>query len=384
MATYNGHLNANELFTSIFNMIIGQEVYSTNIGGMFSSLVDRARIDGTMLGDTYLKYSTDALATEEFDPTGLLNSGRQANVLEQHRPKDPYVQAITIDTFRQIPVTIDHYFTKRAFSTESAFADFNSVTLQWLRDTKRIYDATTYNVFVGTDVSTRSPATQIINVAPSAATGTTAEAVEARRRINAQNVARTIADILISMRDVSTDFNDLGYYRAWNIEDLMVVWNADWVNEIKKVDLPTIFNKDGLFEIKEENILPAKYFGFTVSSALAPAAWTTTRALYELVDEDSAHHWAGEVVNAAKLEDADSTAYYYQTGAVDTASLTPAGSIVCKIMHKRSIPYMSGFETETEFINPRLLNENHYLTFGHNTLQHLVNYPLVTVTYNVT
>lgn len=383
MATYNGHLNANEIFTSIFNMIIGQEVFSDNVGGMFSSLVDRARIDGTMLGDTYLKYSTDALATEEFDPTGLLNSGRQANVLEQHRPKDPYVQAITIDTFRQIPVTIDHYFTKRAFSTESAFADFNSVTLQWLRDTKRIYDATTYNVFVGTDTPARTT-TQIINIAPSAATGTDAAAVEGRRRINAQNVARKIADILVSMRDVSTDFNDLGYYRAWNLSDLMVVWNADWVNELRKVDLPTIFNKDGLFEIKEENILPAKYFGFTAASSLAPAAWTTTRALYELVDTDDAHHWPGEIVNTAKLASADAAGYYNQTGAVDTASLTPDGSIVCKIMHKRSIPYMSGFETETEFINPRLLNENHYLTFGHNSLQHLVNYPLVTVTYNVT
>ena len=43
-----------------------------------------------------------------------LLKNEQANVLEQHRPKDPYVQAITIDTFRQIPVTIDHYFTKTA------------------------------------------------------------------------------------------------------------------------------------------------------------------------------------------------------------------------------------------------------------------------------
>lgn len=382
MATYNGRLNANEIFTSIFNMIIGQEVFSDNIGGMFSSLVDRARIDGTMLGDTYLKYSTDALATEEFDPTGLLNNGRQANVLEQHRPKDPYVQAITIDTFRQIPVTIDHYFTKRAFSTESAFADFNSVTLQWLRDTKRIYDATTYNTFVGTVVSTRSPATQIINIAPSTATGTTAADVEGRRRINAQNVARKIADILVSMRDVSTDFNDLGYYRAWNLDDLMVVWNADWVNEIRKVDLPTIFNKDGLFEIKEENILPAKYFGFTSESALAPSAWTVTRSLIEQTDLNDNHYWPGEI--ASENDFSDSTGLYAQTGAVDTGATNPVGSIVCKIMHKRSIPYMSGFETETEFINARLLNENHYLTFGHNKLQHLLNYPLVTVTYNVT
>lgn len=378
--TYNGQLNTNEIFTSIFNMIIGQEVFSDNIGGMFSSLVDRARIDGTMLGDTYLKYSTDALITEEFDPTGLLNGGRQANVLEQHRPADPFVQAITIDTFRQIPVTIDHYFTKRAFSTESAFADFNSVTLQWLRDTKRIYDATLYNVFVGTEIG--ETASQTINIPASAATGSDAPDEESRRRINALNVARAVADILIQLKDVSTDFNDLGYYRAYNLDDLMIVWNSDWANELRKIDLPTIFNKDGLFEIKEENILPAKYFGIRAADT-PPAAWTVTRSLIEQVDSNNVHYWAGEIVDPNDLTAANGNMYYAQSGDVDSGALTTDGSIVCKIMHKRSIPYMSGFETETEFINPRLLNENHYLTFGHNTLQHLHNYPMITVTYGL-
>ena len=40
---------------------------------------------------------------------------------------------------------------------------------------------------------------------------------------------------------------------------------------------------------------------------------------------------------------------------------------------------MSAFETGTTFFNPRSLTENHYLTFGHNTLKYLKNYPFITV-----
>ena len=48
-------------------------------------------------------------------------------------------------------------------------------------------------------------------------------------------------------------------------------------------------------------------------------------------------------------------------------------------MHKRSIPYMSAFEVGTSFFNPKSLTENHYLTFGHNSLEYLKQYPLVTI-----
>ncbi len=380
--TWNGSLSVNELFVSIFNMIIGQEVYSKNVGDMFSSLVNRARIDGTMLGDTYLKYSTDALATNEFDPTGLLNNGQQANVLEQHRPKDPFVQAITIDTFRQIPITIDHYFTKRAFSTDSAFADFNSVTLQWLRDTKRIYDATTYNVFVGSTVPGTASQKVKADIVTVAANASAAEK-EATRRTNALIIAKTIADLMVKIKDVSKDYNDLGYYRAFDPSDLMIIWNADWVNELRKMDLPTVFHKDGLLEIKEENILPAKYFGY--KSGPLFSASTIGRALVEqsfTYSGTNYHLWPGEIMPANHTTLASVTGYEGQYTAVANASTAPAtvpDSIICKIIHKRSIPYMSGFETETEFINPKLLNENHYLTFGHNTLQYLYNYPMIAV-----
>ena len=48
-------------------------------------------------------------------------------------------------------------------------------------------------------------------------------------------------------------------------------------------------------------------------------------------------------------------------------------------MHKNSVPYMSSFEVSTSFYNARSLTENHYLTFGHNTLDYLRNYPFLVI-----
>ena len=53
-------------------------------------------------------------------------------------------------------------------------------------------------------------------------------------------------------------------------------------------------------------------------------------------------------------------------------------TIVLKIVHKDAVPYMSGFEAGTSFFNPRSLTENHYLTFGHNTLEALHDKPFIT------
>ena len=52
--------------------------------------------------------------------------------------------------------------------------------------------------------------------------------------------------------------------------------------------------------------------------------------------------------------------------------------IICKVLVKLP-PYMSAFEVGTSFFNPKSLTENHYLTFGHNTIEYLENYPFITV-----
>jgi hypothetical protein len=369
-STWNGVLNANEILKSCYNMIINQQVYSDNIGRTFTSLVDRARVDGSLYGDTYLKYSTDALETFPYVP----DSSNQLNLLATYRPEDPFVQAIVLDQPRFIPVTIDDYFSKRAFSTATAFADFNSVTLQWLSDTKKIYDATTYNAFVGTCETAEGKQTQTVDFGNTIipAVSTTVDQ-EAYSRLIAEMIAQKLSDVFVELKDVSKSYNDLGYYRAINASDLEVVWNADWVSLIRKVGLPTIFNQGGLLEIKEENILPAKYFGAVNASSTGGGTGIMSLIEQTLGTGVNEHHyWPGEEIAAANTAPAG-------TSYTKTAAVLTAGSVICKIIHKNDIPYMSGYETETTFINGKNLSQNHYLHFAHNTLEHIHEFPLVTI-----
>ena len=118
---FNGQLKSNEIFAAIYNMIISQQVVSDNIPGLKKqgSLVEQARVDGTLYGDTKIYYFTDALKSVAWG-----GDNEAANLLQLHRPDAPKTQSITIDTFRMIPLTVDNYLSKRAFSTEGAFSEF--------------------------------------------------------------------------------------------------------------------------------------------------------------------------------------------------------------------------------------------------------------------
>ena len=369
MAAFTGQLRSNEIFSALFNMIISQEVFADNVKGTNSTLVDNARVDGTLYGDTKLYYATDALESVDW-----LNDAEAANLLELHRPEAPEVQAITIDKFRQIRLTVDEYLSKRAWSTEGAFSSFNSVMLGWIRGTKKIYDSTLYNAYSGTISTDIGKQEDTITVNANDNFGL--------------KVAEKLANLLVELKDVSRDFNDYGNIRSYDESDLMVIWNSDVYNAIKKIDLPVIFQRDGLVDEFEQHVLPAKYFGTiagTSGTATAPASNTTLRSLIETsyeVASASADKRAKQgkdgkyYVHVFPGELLPNSVTYNKADAYNTD-----GSIAFKVIHKRSVPYMSAFEVGTSFFNPRSLTENHYLTFGHNTLEYLKNYPLITVKY---
>lgn len=368
MANYNGQLNTNEIFSAIYNMIISQQVFANNIKGTKSSLVDAARVDGTLYGDTKLYYSTDVLKSA---PWG--NDAEAVNLLALHRPKAPSVQAVTLDKFRQISLTVDNYLSKRAFSTENAFSEFNSVMLGWIRDTKKVYDSTTYNAFLGTEETSIGKQDVSVTITEDADAN-----AEVNNRIMAMMVAKTMADILVDLEDVTRDYNDYGYLRSYTADDFRFVWNAAWVNQIRKVDLPTIFHKDMIDKFAEYT-LPARYFGTTNDASVTNSDGLTIRSLIEQDVEDGDgeifHLFAGDIIpDGVLLADGGSIIY---------PSYKEDSSIAFKIVHKQSIPYMSAFEVGTSFFNPKSLTENHYLTFGHNTLVHLKEFPLITARFTV-
>ena len=70
-------LNASEVYASLSNMIISQEIFADNIADGYRSLVDRARVDGGLYGDMKLFVATDVLRsyawTGDNEASNLLN-----------------------------------------------------------------------------------------------------------------------------------------------------------------------------------------------------------------------------------------------------------------------------------------------------------------------
>lgn len=352
-APFNGQLNSNEIFSSIYNMIISQQVFADNIKGAFTEFSQMFKTDGSMYGDTKLFYSTDVL---ESHPWG--NDAEAANLLALDRPADPKCQAITIDQFRQIRLTVDEYLSKRAWGDEGAFSSFNSVMLGWIRDTKKVYDATLVNAYLGT-VKTQAA---VNSVSIDLADGEDITNLEEKNRWEAMKIGEEIANLFVNLQDVSRDYNDYGFLRSYDTSDFVIVWNSEWVNKIRKVDLPTIFHNDGLIDKFAEKVLPARYFG-NVASATTTAA--NTRSMIEQTI-DGVHYFPGDLIPSGKTVGANTT-------------YVVNGDIICKVVHKNAIKYMSAFEVGTSFFNPRSLTENHYLTFGYSYPDYLKNYPVIEV-----
>lgn len=374
MASFNGQLRSNEIFSALYNMIISQEVFADNIGE-HQTLVDKARVDGSLYGDTKLYYSTDVLKSA---PWG--NDAEATNLLALHRPTAPKCQAIHLDVFRQICLTVDNYLSKRAWADEGAFSSFNGVMLGWMRETKRVYDGTLYNVYIGTTVSPK--AAQNIEFDLRGARGNASTELEADK-LEALELAKDMADLIVEMGDYSRAFNDNEFLRSYAKDGIKVVWNAKYVNLVRKVDLPTIFHKDGLVDKFEEDIMPARYFGRAVTASDigsgkiigADGAYDSTKGTLRAkaeFDYNDVHYFPGDAL-------ATSGTYVAVVGGLEASDVyIEDADIICKVLVKYP-PYMSAFEVGTSFFNPKSLTENHYLTFGHNTIEYLENYPFITI-----
>ena len=358
MATYSkgfdpttGKLGSNEIFGALYNMIISQEVFADNIKG--TDLVDQARVDGGLYSDTKLFYSTDALKSAEWG-----NDAEATNLLELHRPEKPECQAIVLNKFRQICLTVDDYLSKRAWADEGAFSSFNSVMTGWLSDTKKVYDGTTYNAYIGTAETSVGKQTETVTIAADDNA--------------AQVIAEKLANIVTEMTDYTRDFNDYGQLRRHSESELKVIFNSKYINKIKNIDLPVIFDNAGLKATFAKEVLPARYFGTVVAEDVAQASKVPGKVYRALVEQSGSatlkHYFAGDVLDVADTAKAN-------------MSYIEDDKIICKIVTKLP-PYMSAFQVGTSFFNAKSLTTNQYLTFGHNTIDYLKGYPLVTVKEN--
>jgi hypothetical protein len=185
---------------------------------------------------------------------------------------------------------------------------------------------------------------------------------------------------------------------------MMVVWNSKYHNMIRKIDLPTIFHKEGVVDKFEEDVINYRYFGTVITSSNISTYSDSTPAAGKPIDSDTNVYTPGSnnangTIRSLVEKDVTvgGTAYHVFPGdeipagatiVATTGDFVPGevyietSDVVCKIMYKKAIPFMSAFEVETSFYNARNLSENHYLTFGFSNPEYLANYPFITVKAN--
>ena len=403
--------NANELFQSIGNMVISQRTFADNIDRGGDSLLSVFKTDGSLYGDTKLFYATDALKSYPW----IQDSQDALNLLATHRPADPKVQAIVIDTFRQIPLTTDAYMSKRAFADESAFSNFTTVIIGWMDDTKYLYDESVINVAVGTTKTSIGRQAAVVDIAGAR---NNASSEEEANRLEAQTIAKKVADILndlVSPRN-GKFYNDYGFRRTYSKDKFITVWNADAINKITNIDLPTIFHDAGLDQVVgKPYVLSKEYFGTVITASNVSTYSDSTPAAGKPIDSDDGSYTPGAsnangmICSMVECDLTVSATTYHlfpgdelPAGTVLAASTAGDGSdgkmlygdiyivndkVLFKIIHKDALKYMSAFETNSEFWNPKNLSTNRYLTFGYSNPFsskgiRLQNYPFITVESN--
>ena len=379
-------LSANEIFGSLFNLLISARTFTDNVKGGYNTLADRFKIDGSLYSDFKTFKGTDVLKTQPFtDPYAYNNNGNfQGNLLKTAKPADPKEQYVQIDQVRFIELSLDLFLTKRAFYDEGSFSEFHGGMLSWMQDTKRVYESGLINTFVGTTVSNANKAVITVDVTTAVGNATGEEA----NKLEAQKIATDIADLLVDVKDYSRDYTDWKLLRAVPAEDLLFVWNSKYLNKIEKMSLPVIYHKDGLIDKMAEELLPPRFFGRAIDT-------TTDKGSGKVINANDAYDKTKGTIRAlVEKEGTISNTYYHvfpgveiPNGAIVKANgdfelnevYLQTDDIICKIVHKSSVPFMSAYESEESFYNQRSKVTNFYLHFMYSKPCYLYNYPFLTV-----
>ena len=392
-ATYS--LNANEIYASLFNMIIAEQVFADNITGRNSKLVSEAKAEVGLAGDSKNFWSCDILKSHKWGA-----DAEATNLLALDRGPAPKGQRIVIDIFRQIRLTTDEYLSKRAWTSEGSFGQFISVMKGMIAETKKVYDETTYNAFIGTYISGATINTINVDLR-SASSGQPLYGLNGNEKaeMTGKLIAQDLANLIDDLGDVSRKFNVYGFLRSYSEDKIKVIWNKKFINSIRKVDTPTIFHREGLVDKLNEYSLPSRYFGTVITSSnvstysastpttgkpidsdddtYVPGVGNANGTLRSMVEKDVTvggvdyHVFAGDEIPSGATIKASGNFEYGEVYIEDS-------TVICKVITKLP-PYMSAFEVGSSFYNPRALVSTNFLTFGHNTLEAILDSAYVTM-----
>lgn len=396
--TFLGGLNSNEFLNGLFNAYGLVYTYGNNLGGRGDSLAERFKADGGQYRDQLVYTDVDVLYSRIWDKA-------DTNVLATENKGMYTQQYISVDSFRQIGLTVDQFLTKRAWMDAGKYDEFRTVILKQINDTKQVYEDTLVDTFVGVHVS-KADAANVTVTMP------TDDDAEKQNRLRAMEVFKTIGDTFNSLADYNRSFNENKYLKRFSEGDCMLVFSDKYANEFRYVDTPTVFHKEDL--LAKGKILNRKYFGSPINSEVTVADGNTHRAVENMlitISASSGEYKAPASGTNAVVQvfpgdllpkgtpltteeatyNANVTVYFTGLGGSGmgkafTASVcTKANAyaednkIICKIIHKDAVKYLSSITTQTEFVNGKNHTQNMYLTWGYSYPAALKGYPFITV-----
>lgn len=390
---FTGTLNSNDYLQGLFNAYALLYLYGSNLGNKTNDLSDRFRMDAGDYRDKSVFTDTDVLFSRVWDKT-------DTNVLATEYKGAYKQEEIVANQYRQIGLTVDKFLTKQAWMEAGKYDAFRSLVLKQISETKRVYEDTMINTFVGV----------YSNGGKQTVTVTMPENTDAEKqnKLRAMEVFKEIADVYGDLADYSRDYNLNGFLKKFGQDDLIVLWNKKYVNEFRYVDTPAIYHKDDL--IAKGYVLNSRYFGDLVTdfSSVTTADGTSHRATEEMIitvnpangeykapasgTNTAVHVFCGDLLPKGTPIGAAATTQknvsFTLEGSKDPATDTVYTKAVpykenalkiCKIIHKDAVKYLSGISTQTEFVNGKNHTFNHYLTWRFAYPKTLSGYPFITV-----
>ena len=364
MAIHSQRLNANACYSSLFNFVRLVGVLGAKLK-IDDSNATRYKMEGYGRYEDQLEWiSCDVLTSKVFDPT-------DANVLATEQKITPAYKIITVDQVRQIGLTLPtDFLASQAFQNANYFDEIVSLAQSMIQKTRKLYDQRLVDTYIGTTVSTTGSQSQTVTLQGAG-----------HEQDDTLAIAEKVSNILFDMADTTRDFNDRQYMSAFGKEDVEILWNSKYYSKMMKVGLPVTFNKDGVLE--NGRTLHARYFGtpittsnYSTYSASTPAAGKpidsddgtyvpgsnnangTLRALAEqdvTVSGVTTHVFPGDELPAG--------AVVYASSEVKIPCYIEDAKVICKIIGKDAVKYVSSIETETSFVNGKNHSQNFWLTF---------------------
>ena len=309
------------------------------------------------------------------------NDAEAANLLALDRNKKQHEEKITLNVFKQIRLTTDAYMqTKQLWTSENGFSRFASLLLQTMENAKKVYEIKTFDVFAGTTTSTDPAGEQNTTWDLSEDGPDVTTDPEGAARWYGMKLAERLSNLMYDLRDVRRCWNDIQYEASYNIDEFQLILPASVANKFKYNSLPTIFDNGPLKALLEDaSVLPAIYFGdpVTVTGTQIKADGQTHRFLHSQF-LGSTFYNAGDLIPKDTVI-ASTTEIVVPAYKHTTVAGTIRSDFILKLIHKEDCPYMSAYNVRSQFYNARSHTTNNYLTFAHNTLEHIGIFPLITV-----